>query len=92
SVHHHLVHEGGWTIARGVEGELVFSSPAAAGCRASRRGSRLESIITWLGEWTDAHDVHPGPDTNMPRWDGHAPTTAAVEALLAVDLLRVHTG
>jgi hypothetical protein len=25
--HHHLVHEGGWTIARGENGELAFSAP-----------------------------------------------------------------
>ena len=34
TVHHHLVHEGGWTIVRGADGELVFTSPAGRGLPA----------------------------------------------------------
>ena len=34
TVHHHLVHEGGWTIVRGADGELVFTSPVGRGLPA----------------------------------------------------------
>ncbi len=84
TVHHHLVHEGGWTIARGADGELVFTSPAGRGLPIKPVRERVGNIITWLGEWADAHGVHPGPDTNMPRWDGSTPDYGlAVEGLLA---------
>ena len=77
------MHEGGWTIARGVDGELVFTSPSGHGLPIKPRRERIENIPTWLGEWADAHGVKLGPETNMPRWDGHAPDyDCAVCALL----------
>ena len=83
STHHRLVHEGGWTITRGADGKLIFTSPAGRGLSATPPRERVGNILTWLGEWTDAHGVHPGPRTNMPRWDGHAPDyNCAVGALL----------
>jgi hypothetical protein len=83
TVHHHLVHEGGWTIARGAEGELVVTSPAGRGLPAAPPREWVGDNVTWLREWADAQGVHPGPDTNMPRWDGHAPDyNNAVGALL----------
>jgi hypothetical protein len=84
TVHHHLVHEGGWTIARGADGELMFTSPAGRGLPAAPPRDRVGDDVTWLREWVDAHGVQPGPDTNMPRWDGHAPDYGlAVEGLLS---------
>ena len=83
TVHHHLVHEGGWTIVRGADGRLVFTSPASRGLPHESQRERVEHIVTWLGEWADAHSVKPGPDTNMPRWDGSTPDyDLAVGALL----------
>ncbi len=42
--------------------------------------------VRWLHEWAEAHGVHPGPDTNMPRWDGHAPDyDNAVGALMETE-------
>ncbi len=83
TVHHRMVHEGGWTVARDADGELVFTSPAGRGLPAAPPRERVGDNVTWLGEWADAHGVHPGPDTNMPRWDGHAPDyNCAVGALL----------
>jgi hypothetical protein len=84
TVHHHLVHEGGWTIARGAGGELAFTSPAGRGLSVDPPRERVGDILTWLGEWTDAHGVKPGPDTNMSRWDGSTPDyDCAVGSLLA---------
>ena len=83
SVHHKRVHEGGWTIARGADGKLIFTSPAGRGLPIKPPRERVGDIITWLGEWTDAHGVDVGPDTNMPRWDGHTPDyNCAVGSLL----------
>jgi hypothetical protein len=83
TVHHRLVHEGGWAVARGVESELVFTSPEGHGLPVKPPRERVGDMPRWLGEWTDAHGVKPGPDTNMPRWDGHAPDyDCAVYALL----------
>ena len=41
SPHHRLVHEGGWTIARGADGELVFTSPAGRGLPVKPRRERV---------------------------------------------------
>jgi hypothetical protein len=83
TVHHHLVHEGGWTIAHGVDGRLVFTSPVGRGLPHVPSREQVDNIVTWLGEWADAHGVEPGPDTNMPWWDGTTPDyDIAVGALL----------
>jgi hypothetical protein len=81
--HHRLVHEGGWTIARGVDGELVFTSPAGRGLPVKPTRERVGNILTWLGEWAKTQGVKLGPETNMPRWDGHTPDyDCAVYSLL----------
>jgi hypothetical protein len=81
--HHRLVHEGGWAVARGVDGELVFTSPAGHGLPVKSPRERVENIRTWLVEWARTRGVQLGPDTNMPRWDGHAPDyDCAVYSLL----------
>jgi hypothetical protein len=84
TVHHHLVHEGGWTIARGADGRLIVISPADQGLHHMPPREWVGDIRTWLNEWAAAHGVQPGPDTNMPQWDGSTPDyNAAVGALLA---------
>jgi hypothetical protein len=90
TVHHHLVHEGGWTIARGADGRLVFAPPVGRGLPHEPSREAVGNMVTWLGEWADAHGVEPGPDTNMPRWDGATPDYDwAVGALMATgDLLK----
>jgi len=83
TVHHGMVHEGGWTIERGVDGELVFTSPKGRGLPAMPPREMVGDNVTWLREWAATHGVHPGPETNMPRWDGHAPDyNNAVGALM----------
>ena len=61
SVHHGLVHEGGWTVARGADGALVFTSPAGRGLPASPPRELVGDNVTWLREWAATHGVHPGP-------------------------------
>ena len=43
TVHHHLVHEGGWTIARGADGRLVFTSPVGRGLPHKPPRERVET-------------------------------------------------
>ncbi len=73
TVHHHRVHEGGWTIARGADGKLAFTSPAGRRLPHEPPRERVGDIPTWLDEWAEAHGVELGPDTNMPLWDGATP-------------------
>ena len=73
TVHHHLVHEGGWTVARGADGELTFISPEGRCLPHEPPRKRVGDIVPWLEEWAGAHGVELGPDTNMPQWDGATP-------------------
>jgi len=84
TTHHHLVHEGGWTVARAADGELVFTSPAGTGLPAEPSREWVDNVLTWLREWAEEHALDLGPDTNMPVWDGSKPDYDwAVGALVA---------
>jgi hypothetical protein len=63
--HHHLVHEGGWTVTIGADGAFAFSSPA--GTLLSRMPPR-EPCDDILGRQLD-----PSPELAMPQWDGKTP-------------------
>ncbi len=83
SVHHRLVHEGGWTVARAADGKLVFTSPAGRSLSHEPPRERVNDIPMWLHEWAGAHGLDLGPRTNMPRWDGGTPDyDCAVYALI----------
>ena len=70
SHHHHLVHEGGWSIERTSDGELRFRAPdgkevpAVPACEASK------DALAFLHEWAEDRGLDLGADTNMPLWDG----------------------
>jgi hypothetical protein len=82
--HHHLVHEGGWSVARGTDGDLVFASPAGKPLPSEPHREWVENILSLLGEWADEHELDLGPDANMPLWDGTRPDyDLAVSGLLA---------
>ncbi len=83
--HHHLVHEGGWTVTTADDGVLVFSSPAGKRCTRSPEAERIERAVPWLHEWAEERDLVLGPEVNVPEWDGKAPDYGlAVELLAAV--------
>jgi hypothetical protein len=84
TAHHHLIHEGGWSVGRGEDGELVFTSAAGKPLPSEPHCEWVENILTWLGEWADEHGLDLGPDANMPLWDGTRPDyDLAVSGLLA---------
>ena len=83
--HHHLVHEGGWSIERNEAGEWKFVDPAGKAVRPSEASQAWTGkILTWLQEWADEHDLDLGPDANEPLWDGTRPDyDLAVAGLMA---------
>jgi hypothetical protein len=69
--HHHLVHEGGWTIDRDADGNWLFVAPSGAGVARSPQARAWEgNIRAWLEEWAEKHSLALGPETNEPMWDG----------------------
>jgi hypothetical protein len=83
--HHHLVHEGGWSIERNEVGEWKFVDPAGKAVRASEASQAWTgNILTWLQEWADEHGLDLSPDSNEPLWDGTRPDyDLAVAGLMA---------
>jgi len=79
SFHHHLVHEGGWTISTGADDALLFHSPSGKPLAQNPPQERVDDIPAWIREWAD--------ERSRPAWDGTKPDyDLAVSALL--DLRR----
>jgi hypothetical protein len=73
SHHHHLLHEGGWTISRDSDGSFLFHSPSGRVLAQNPPRERVENIGSWMREWADEHSLELGPEVNMPLWDGSKP-------------------
>jgi len=73
STHHHLVHEGGWSISRGADGQLLFHSPCGQPIAQNPPRELVEDIDGWMREWADERGLDLGPDVNWPQWDGSKP-------------------
>ena len=84
SLHHHLVHEGGWTVTCESEGVFAFHSPAGKLLAPEPPRELVDDTLDWLREWADEQKLDLGPDVNVPQWDGKTPDyNAAVGWLLA---------
>ena len=82
--HHHLVHEGGWTVSAGVEGAFAFHSPAGRLVAPEPPRELVADTLDWLREWADERNLNIAHDVNMSQWDGKTPNYAnATEWLLA---------
>jgi len=82
--HHHLVHEGAWSVERAEHGQWLFVAPDGARVEAAVRPPISGDTLTWLQEWADARGLDLGPDANLPLWDGTRPDyDEAVAGLLA---------
>jgi hypothetical protein len=82
SVHHHLVHEGGWTVTADSDGSFTFHSPIGRLLALEPR-ELAEDSQGWLREWAYRRKLDLGPQVNMPQWGGKHPDYAlAVECLL----------
>jgi len=84
--HHHLVHEGSWSIEKDGEGDWLFVAPTGKRVTDPTPSAWEGNILTWLQEWADEHRLDLGPDANEPLWDGTRPDyDLAVGALLAME-------
>ena len=83
--HHHLVHEGGWTISPAAEGALVFHSPAGTSLAPEAPRECVDDCLVWLRTWAEQRDLDLGPDVNVPRWDGKHPDYGLATELLAAE-------
>ena len=82
--HHHLVHEGGWTITAVADGALVFHSPAGNPLAPEPPRERVDNVLVWLREWAEESNLDLGPDVNVPLGDGTKPDyDLAVSGLLS---------
>jgi hypothetical protein len=84
TVHHHLVHEGGWRVTGDAESVFGFHSPAGKLVALEPPGEPVGDTVEWLREWADVRSLDLGPQVNMPQWDGKTPDyDCAVASLLA---------
>jgi hypothetical protein len=82
--HHHLVHEGGWTITAAADGARVFHSPLGNLLAQEPPTEHVDNCLAWLHEWAEERNLGLGPDVNMPLGDGTKPNyDMAVSGLLA---------
>jgi len=83
SFHHHLVHEGGWSISATADRSFLFHPPGATPLAAVPPREPIGNAVAWLRNWAEENDLHLSPETNMPRWDGESPDyELAVSGLL----------
>jgi hypothetical protein len=82
--HHHLVHEGGWTVSAAADGAFLFNSPIGKPLTAVPTRERVDGAPAWLRVWAEEHNLDLDPEANMPQWDGMKPDyDMAVYRLLA---------
>ena len=82
--HHHLVHEGGWTVTAGADSVFAFHSPAGTLLAPEPPREPVNDTMDWLREWADERNLYLGHKVNMPQWDGKTPDyDCAVGWLLA---------
>jgi len=81
--HHHLVHEGGWSVARTSDGQIAFTTPDGRALPLVPAREVSEDSLVFLREWAEERALDLGADANMPLWDGTRPDYDwAVGALL----------
>ena len=79
--HHRLVHEGGWTIERARDGDLVFVTPHGHRLRHIPRRSRGDCAGLIAGQRRNG--IAPAPDATVPGWLGDSLDLGyAVDAML----------
>ena len=71
--HHHLVHEGGWSVERTSDGELCFRAPDGRELQALPAREVSDNALVFLQEWAEDRGMDIGADTNLPLWDGTRP-------------------
>jgi len=70
SHHHHLVHEGGWSVERAADGNLCFRAPDGHAPPPVPEQEASQDALVFLHEWAEDRGLDIGADTNTPLWDG----------------------
>jgi hypothetical protein len=84
-----LEKDGGWsgTMEGGRRVSAETLSRVACDCSllaAVPPPERVVGALAWLRNWAEENDLHLGPETKMPQWDGTRPDyELAVSALLS---------
>ncbi len=65
-----MVHEGGRTISRAADGQLLFHPCGGKSVARNPQREPVEDAVGRMREWAEERGVEPGPETNMPLWDG----------------------
>ena len=83
SFHHHLVHEGGWTIRRNEDDGFRFRPPEGKPLDRNPSPEPVGDGVAWMGECAQERGLDLGPEVNEPLWDGSKPDYGlAIECLL----------
>ena len=71
AAHHHLVHEGGWSVHLGADGALAFTAPDGCALPPEPPREIVEDAVAFLREQAADQGLELGAETNLPEWDGH---------------------
>ena len=71
--HHHLIHEGGFTMERAADGSLLFHAPTHKPIPWHPPRHEIEDAVHDLEQWARDRNVEITPATNLPWWDGAVP-------------------
>jgi hypothetical protein len=86
TVHHRLVHEGGWSISRAEDGVLLFHPPRGRALTQNPPPEPVDDALAWLRDWAQERGLELGPEVNFPEWDGSRPDyDLAIGCLLDAD-------
>ena len=70
TAHHHLVHEGGWSVQLDADGTLVFTAPDGRALPPEPPRVIVEDALVFLRERAADQGLELGAETNLPEWDG----------------------
>jgi hypothetical protein len=71
TAHHHLVHEGGWTLQVDAHGVLAFTAPDGKALPPEPPREIVEDAVVFLRERAADQGLQLGAETNLPEWDGN---------------------
>jgi len=80
------VHEGGWRVTADGDNTFQFHPPEGDPLAAVPPREPVANPVGWLRHWAESEELHLGPETNLPQWEGEKPDyELAVSLLLEAD-------
>ena len=71
TAHHHLVHEGGWSVQLHADGALAFTASDGRALPLEPPREIVEDAVAFLRERAADQGLELGAETNRPERDGH---------------------